>query len=1285
MEPPNKSPRISQTPIPQDGQYVPQDGQNVPQDGQNVDPNDLEEPREVYDNITTDRNEYERSNHLASNSESQTDVVRSSYLASESARQIEKGSCELNCESQNSGEEKEIIYLGKIVESYDDVRALVKDFQDTSNCILTVRSSKRNEFSNMNKEKFPKHFVHYHCTHGLDARHRGKGLRNHEYNDSKCPFRLHFKLVQYDANYKVTAFINEHNHELSQNRSAMHPRNRILDKTEAKKYGHYLTELNVTKSKVREAIREETAKLTTTKDLSNLETKLMAGKYSKSDIEETVKILSEKQMEDNGATIKLSYENVGEENILKVVFFQSAKMKKYFQKFGQVLLLDGTYNLTNTGYILITFQTIDNHGITRLVGWSFISSESKDILSEALRHFRDANKDIEQILQFVVIDKDFSEINALYEVLPFVHFIICRFHAIKAVNRYVGNLVLDMSNQHLKLKMKNLFQHMLYAPTEDLYFESWHELCSLAKVNSTADNAVKYFHNYWHVHRQNFARHCLKKKEILATFTNNRSENFNKQIKDIVRRKTKMHKVVEILFLMENEQKLEKLERDWKAENKIYLPYDCLDDCDKDEIIKKGNKLLSKPILREILDQYDRLFQVNATGLNFERGQISCPLLAGACTMSASKGLPCRHLFFCRKQNNETMLDNAMIPKRWLISSCTEEFTNEFNNENIFCEIKSKKSKLNIDKERYNLGGKVLKELASQLSKGNDIELYTKMKLLSELEVAWNNNENILLTEQNSYGLPIAKQEPISEESIAKQISGLQKIISQCPKKELQSKLGFLAQIENGWNRNLTMSLELCLSEPSEPKLEPSWKFESKKVNKLSKNSNSTKNQIPKRQGGIKMVPNPTNELENKLHDWMVENNQMFRLMGATTFIKEDFQKLSDQTLTGTRAFLSDLHMEHLTVMLKNQFPELQSLQITSSYKFAGFHPIDPLQNFIQPIHAGFAHWVTLTNVGVPTNERFNTVYLYDSLVNMSTGSGNSYVERSAIDWQVAQLYMNKHFPDKHFIIKVQPSPQQSNSWDCGIITIANCISLAFNKNPSTLNYIGNLRLAFLNMIKKGAVTMFDHEERNSSNENRFRTVHRTKLITKYVEVPELTHAFQIVCDCKMPPSWGDLLFCDKCNEQYHQKCYLIGNVQLASNIESFLCYNCRIPGNYDFSSIKEKTNVQDVSEMAERFQKMPPYKLGTYVPLAITYGHKKMPETMKDYQEMESIMIKYDFNSIALGRGPLYISFLNYYTNNVREMAIEKNFNDLSIPARVHLCLLLVCSEKGFKQSLDL
>ena len=579
-------------------------------------------------------------------------------------------------EEKQSGH-KENNLVGKTFSDIHDLKIFIKELQTNKNTILSVRDSKPMKKSCVDKQKFPKLYIKYICIRSNTGKKPKSGKRPRQSSfQNNCTF---FMLVSYSEKngcYLVTKMSPEHtNHDPSNEDMTFHPRSRHLDPSEEKEYvGKDKIKLKAKSADIARLIREEIGKRTTTKDLYNAAVKHKIGLKGEkqSDLEESLDIL-QKLEENNPGTVKLKYDSCTSDNspILECIFYQSNKMRKLLESYGSVILVDGTYKLLQCDYVKVNIIVIDNSKSSRVAAWALIPTESRKHYMTVLACLKECNPN--HTIDHVILDKSFAEISAFSQVYPNIQFTLCRYHVINAVERHIHTLHFP-GEQDLKKILKSLFSKMLYAPTEEEYNSAWTELTQLDGTSRDLQRAKDYFQVNWHQQRDLFAFYIVKNRTIFDCYTNNRSENYNKQLKQKIEKRSKLAFVIKEALFMEEEQFLRSAQNTWNDLNKQYLPADIKDPLLMD-LVSNASKIVSKKVVDMFIDEYKKIEIENITpsSLLTESQGNACPRSHGACTFSISNMLPCRHVFLFRKLKKEQLFQDHNIPDRWKISKSEGE------------------------------------------------------------------------------------------------------------------------------------------------------------------------------------------------------------------------------------------------------------------------------------------------------------------------------------------------------------------------------------------------------------------------------------------------------------------------------------------------------------------------------------------------------------------------------------------------------------------------------------
>ncbi|KAK4028854.1 hypothetical protein OUZ56_021873 [Daphnia magna] len=72
---------------------------------------------------------------------------------------------------------------------------------------------------------------------------------------------------------------------------------------------------------------------------------------------------------------------------IQCIFVQLADQRRLYQKYGEVLQLDGTHNITQLSMPLYTLIVQDNFGVKQPVGFFFVREETEALIAARLKYF----------------------------------------------------------------------------------------------------------------------------------------------------------------------------------------------------------------------------------------------------------------------------------------------------------------------------------------------------------------------------------------------------------------------------------------------------------------------------------------------------------------------------------------------------------------------------------------------------------------------------------------------------------------------------------------------------------------------------------------------------------------------------------------------------------------------------------------------------------------------------------------------------------------------------------
>ncbi|KAM7303421.1 uncharacterized protein ISCGN_013379, partial [Ixodes scapularis] len=151
---------------------------------------------------------------------------------------------------------------------------------------------------------------------------------------------------------------------------------------------------------------------------------------------------------------------------LQILFVQTPHMQQAFDCFPEVLLLDATYRTNKLRMPFFVLMVQDGAGCSHVVAYAFVSSEQQHVVTRLLELFVQENPATANT-KVVVVDKDFTEINAVRTTFPSTPAVqLCQFHEFKAFRAAVGQLAKSSDERE---RLSSCFGEMLHAPTPDKF------------------------------------------------------------------------------------------------------------------------------------------------------------------------------------------------------------------------------------------------------------------------------------------------------------------------------------------------------------------------------------------------------------------------------------------------------------------------------------------------------------------------------------------------------------------------------------------------------------------------------------------------------------------------------------------------------------------------------------------------------------------------------------------------------------------------------------------------
>ena len=159
-------------------------------------------------------------------------------------------------------------------------------------------------------------------------------------------------------------------------------------------------------------------------------------------------------------------------------------------------------------------------------------------------------------------------------------------------------------------------------------------------------------------------------------------------------------------------------------------------------------------------------------------------------------------------------------------------------------------------------------------------------------------------------------------------------------------------------------------------------------------------------------------------------------------------------------------------------------------------------KGFIQILHNGDNHWITVSTVGLHPSH----ISVYDSLYTS--------LSKFTKDHICALLHTAKPMISVQFM-NVQ---RQCNSYDCGVYAMAYATSLCCGEDVSGIEYDNQkMRGHLLSCLEIGKITTFPSKQRDKGN-------------------PLREERIPVHCYCRMADT-GAMIECHTCQQWFHVKC----------------------------------------------------------------------------------------------------------------------------------------------------
>ncbi|ETP10257.1 hypothetical protein F441_14035 [Phytophthora nicotianae CJ01A1] len=238
-------------------------------------------------------------------------------------------------------------------------------------------------------------------------------------------------------------------------------------------------------------LRRNTGKKTQLRDVHNTLAKInRERRASTSDEQRTETLLREFCLISGNSACMFTNDGT---SVIDVVCIQSARQKRLFRAFPEVILVDTTHCTNRNLYKVFSVMVTDVFGKGQYVHHSIFERETEANLLLSIGQFKKENPSWNNV-RVIISDKDFNEKEVLAEAFPNARQLLCQFHVIARLRLKVGE-VADVTIEkkqavkascHLMMKSQNALEYKKYKDT----------MLRLLGGN-TSDPFYKYFQANW--------------------------------------------------------------------------------------------------------------------------------------------------------------------------------------------------------------------------------------------------------------------------------------------------------------------------------------------------------------------------------------------------------------------------------------------------------------------------------------------------------------------------------------------------------------------------------------------------------------------------------------------------------------------------------------------------------------------------------------------------------------------------------------------------------------------
>ena len=232
------------------------------------------------------------------------------------------------------------------------------------------------------------------------------------------------------------------------------------------------------------------------------------------------------------------------------------------------------------------------------------------------------------------------------------------------------------------------------------------------------------------------------------------------------------------------------------------------------------------------------------------------------------------------------------------------------------------------------------------------------------------------------------------------------------------------------------------------------------------------------------------------------------------------------QLISSSSGWLNDKIIHASQQLLAQHFPRTEGLQSPTLEQINGFDTHSG--HFVQMVYVRSSHWILVSNLGCEKN----TVNVYDTMY--------SSLPSSTVD-TIARLVF---CPSSKLVIRMVDVDLQTNSSDCGVLSLAIAFDILSSKAPCVTKYDHKLiRQHLCDCLSECCFSAFPARGERSLADIRYKN----------------TTEVEIFCICRLPEHPGEQWAeCESCLGWFHRHCLDIPDSVFGGTDKSWECPTCR-------------------------------------------------------------------------------------------------------------------------------